>query len=558
MKCQFGGKATRACGSSNNWTETDWTRCNSVLTADIHNFTNNRSENPGEILHILSRLVNLTSNATLLSMQDIKTVVRYVGLNQTSPITENSLAVISNILSADPEVTKGVKLEVISRIIRTLVETSRNFCTDRRLRVTFKQLTLTCAGWFNVSGQDSILAINKNSGLLHRYRQDNQFSDFIIVVGGEIIGSDDDLWDSSQVFPKIGSGCVVVDTVSGLANSSKCVISGGRPCKCYHRNGMVVMTTGPTLTDGSQITVQQICHVVAMAILLLTILGLLCKGFLSNPQTAINLNLTTTAFLAQTVLLIQTFPVDTTTAKIFGNFVTDELPKGWINLNLTSKSCLIVTLVSDHIHPTFLGWSLMASVALLKSLDPSIVMKSQTRGNILVAKLAVLIYLLPLIFPISRWIYCSLADSASVGTCLTDSSVSCMKSISGVEDVRLYTHFLPIASLILAHLISIIGTLGAVYRFRKKAGAVESRTRTKMSFLCLIPTCVLYLLYCVQAAIYWQTEILTAFAVFSVVFALMVSVGVIGSIKLSYGFVQFEIHSGSKNGKLGLKVTRTA
>ena len=498
--------------------------------------------------------MNLTSNSTLLSMQDIKTVVRYVGLNRTKPVTEESLAVISNVLSADPAVTKGVKLEVISRIIRTSVETSRKFCTARRVRVTFKQLTLTCAGWFNVSGQDSILAINKNSGLLQSYRQDDQFSDFILVVG-ENIGSSDDLWDSSQIFPSIDSGCLVVDTVSGLSNSSKCIISGGRPCKCYHRNGIVVMTSGPSVTDGSQ-TMQQICHVVAMAILLLTILGLLCKGYLINPRTAINLNLTTAAFFAQTVLLIQTFPVDTTTTKIFGNFATEGLPKGWIDLNLTSKSCLFVTLVSDYIHPAFLGWSLMASVALLKSLDPSIILRSQTQGNTLVARLAALIYLLPLIFPISRWIYCSLAHSASVGTCLMESNVSCMKSIPGVEDVRLYTHFLPIALLLLAHLISILGTLGAIYRFRKKAGAVESRSRTKMSFLCVIPTCVLYLLYCVQAALYWKTEIFTAFAIFSVVFALMVSVGVIGSIKLSYGFVQFEIHPSSKNGKVDFKIAR--
>lgn len=544
VQCQNGGRAVRSCGRKNKWEETDWNKCNSVLTADIQYLTSNRSENPGEISDILGKLVNLTNNATLLSMQDIKSVVRYLGLNRINPLTETStISVISNILSADPEVTKGVQLKDISRIIRTVVKISQKFCAARPVSVAFKQLTLTCAGWFNLSGQNSILEINKNSSLLHSYRQNQQFSDFIIVVEEQDQESGDtSIWNSSPIFTKMGSGCVFVDTASALANKSKCFVTGGLSCKCYHRNGIVVATTGPTMTNESQRTVRQICHTVAMAILVLTILGLLCKGSLSNPQTAINLNLATTAFLAQTTFLVQTFLVDETPIE---NIATEELSKSWINLNLTSKSCLIITFVSEYIHPALLGWSLTASLALLKSLDPSFVMRSQTQGNVKVAKLAILIYLLPLIFPISHWIYCAIADSASVRTCLMvrDSSVSCMGSVITVEDVRLYIHLLPIALLIIAHFVTVLGTLGVIYRFRNKAGTVESRRRIKMSFLCVIPACVLYMLYCVRATIYWQIEILTAFAVFSVAFALVFSVGVLGSMKLSYGFVQFEGHS---------------
>ena len=545
VQCQYGGVASRGCSATKEWLPADWSQCNSVLTADIRSWIKNQSRNPEEIL---TELVNLTSNATILSIQDIINVVEYMKLNQTQPVLEENLNIISNILSIDATVAEGVTVAVISGIVKTVVKISQLFCDTRRVSVKLPYFSLTCAGWFNMSDRDSLLQINKNAGVLKLYKHKGQESDFIITVKGQRFRNKS-IWNSTTIFSGSASVCAVVDINNGSLDKEKCSMPDEQHCECSADNGMIITLSLPQnrISDEQQSNfLPQACHVVAIAILVLTILGLLCKGSLSNPSNAINLNVATTALVAQAVLLTLTLPLDSTPVEnlAIDEFFNHEQPKRW--LSLRKKSCLIFNLISEYIHPTVLGWALASCVMFLTSQYSSVVIGYRDGGNLVVAKLAVAIYLLPLLLPISHSIYCSVTKNTTIETCfLGRSNSTCWGFMVDGNSAKLYTHYVPILLLILSLTISLLAIAWNFYTIRNKTGFIRSRSRAKFLLLCTVPLCTLYALHCTRA-MSSVTALSTAFAFCNVFFALLFSIGVIGHMRFSYNFIHFQVHADSQ------------
>ena len=541
----------------------------------IQRVVSNQSRSAGDVSQVLEKLVNLTSNSTIISIRDIKSVVEYMLLPRLYVTMELNQAVleaqlISNILSVNLTVVEGASLRVIGSVLKDMVSTTQRLCGNHSVNVP--QFSLTCAGWFNTSDGYSILEINKDAGLLAPYRKRGQVSDFMIMIGSL---QSESAWDSiTTPSDTTGTLCAVVDIDSGVADKDKCRRTGPSSCECFYNyeKGMVIVITQPSRAERSTFLLQT-CHVGAIAILALVILGLLCKGPLSDPYNAINLNIAITALVAQTVFLALTLPLNTEGSTVPVVLEGSTAPLEGLRL----KSCLMLHLVSDYIHPTVLGWSLASCLVFLFSLDPVYICKSQEQGHMMAAKIALLTYLLPLLFPVSHWIYCSIVSSTtSLEMCFMTNS-SCWSSSTDMSDVtmvtdssdvrsvtslmsdaRLYFHFIPITLLLLSHVITVLAICRTCYAARNREGFTESVRRLKFLLLSTVPLCTCYAIHCTCIITGPVAALYTALAVGSVVFALFFGIGVIGSIKSNYYYVQFQVYQYPDDNTERPRVSRTA